>query len=350
MQAVQLSPVASPVFHLPNPDDTLEETERRLRVAQANHMGYPYNLAFATERLQRFRGYLVNNLGDPYAGSHYGVEVCALERQVISWFERLWECDGSDFWGSVGASGTEGNLWAIYLGREALPDAVLLHSDEAHYSIPKAGRVLKMPVRSIPCLTSGAISLTHLQELLRSLDGRPVVLALTCGTTMKGAHDDIQGAIAAMDEVGYYPDRRFIHIDGALNAMVVPFAPSAPPSIRPSFRVSIDSVSTSGHKMVGTPMPCGILISRRTHVARVASAISYLRSNDTTLMGSRNGHAVLSIWDRVTNHGVSGFKSDVATCLSRTERLACELRRRAVPVLRNPLSLTVVFPAPSEEI
>jgi histidine decarboxylase len=313
-------------------------------------MGYPYNLAFRTEGLQRFGGYLINNLGDPYAGSHYGAEVCALERDAISWFERLWECDGSGFWGSIGASGTEGNLWALYLGREALPGAVLLHSDEAHYSIPKAGRILKMDALSIRCSTNGAISLAHLQESLRSLDGRPVVLALTCGTTMKGAHDDIRGAIAALDEAGYDRDRRFIHVDGALNAMVVPFAPAAPPTIRPSFRISIDSLSTSGHKMVGTPMPCGILIARRTHVARVASAISYLRSNDTTLMGSRSGHAVLSIWDRVTRHGVSGFKADVVACLSRAERLVSELRRTGVPVLRNPLSLTVVFPTPSERI
>ena len=42
---------------------------------------------------------------------------------------RLWGCHDLDaYWGSVGASGTEGNLWGIYLGREALPEAVLLHS------------------------------------------------------------------------------------------------------------------------------------------------------------------------------------------------------------------------------
>ncbi len=118
-------------------DDTLGQTEMRIRTAHANHMGYPYNLAFSSEGLQRFSGYLINNLGDPYSGSHYASEVCGLERQVVSWFERLWECDSPAFWGSVGASGTEGNLWALYLGREALPDAILLHSDEAHYSIPR---------------------------------------------------------------------------------------------------------------------------------------------------------------------------------------------------------------------
>lgn len=350
MQAVRSLAERRLVQALDRDNDTLAQAEKRVRIAHANHMGYPYNLAFGTEDLQRFGGFLINNLGDPYAGSHYASEVCDLEREVVSWFESLWECDGDMFWGSVGASGTEGNLWALYLGREALPDAVLVHSQEAHYSIPKAGRILRMETRSVRCTIDGAISLSHLQETLHGLGGRPVVLALTCGTTMKGAHDDIAGAIATMEEAGYGPDRRFIHVDGALNAMVVPFAADAPKSIRPSFRMAIDSLSTSGHKMIGTPMPCGVLLARRTHVARVASAISYLRSNDTTLMGSRNGHAVLAIWNRIVRHGVFGFAADVAGCLSRTERLVSELRGMGVPVQRNPLSLTAVFPAPSEAI
>ena len=53
----------------------------------------------------------------------------------------LWECETpDDYWGSVGASGTEGNLWALYLAREAFPAARLVYSREAHYSIPKAAR------------------------------------------------------------------------------------------------------------------------------------------------------------------------------------------------------------------
>ena len=136
-------------------------------------MGYPYNLAFSSDGLERFGGYLVNNLGDPYAGSHYASEVCDLEREAVAWFERLWECDGDGFWGSVGASGTEGNLWALYLGREALPGAVLLHSDDAHYSIPKAGRILGMETRPVRCSADGAILLSDLADVLALLGGRP---------------------------------------------------------------------------------------------------------------------------------------------------------------------------------
>ena len=317
-------------------DDTLDQVERRLETARENHMGHPYNLAFPAGWLARFSGYLINNHGDPYGGSHYAGEVCALEREVIAWFESLWECEDDAFWGSVGASGTESNLWAIYLGREALAGATLLHADEAHYSIPKAGRILNMATVSLRCTANGAISLAYLRDTLKRLRGRPVVLALSCATAMKGAHDDIQGAILTMDEAGYGSDRRFIHVDGALGAMVLPFVTDAPPSIRPSFRMAIDSLCASGHKMIGTPMPCSVHIARRKHVVRAASVISYLRSNDTTLMGSRNGHAVLAVWDRITSHGVEGYTADIAGCLSRADRFVSALRRLGVPVLRNP--------------
>jgi hypothetical protein len=213
----------------------LDQIEDRLRNGHANHLGYPYNLVGQNAAPPQFADYLVNNLGDPYVGSHYGSEVCDLEREVARWLMDLWGCSThEEYWGSVGASGTEGNLWALYLGREAFPQAPLLHSAEAHYSIPKAARILSMRARSIACEPSGAIDIAALKTTLCSIESPSVILALTCGTTVKGAHDDIGAAIAALDAAGFGPERRFIHVDGALNAMVLPFVEEAPSSLQPA--------------------------------------------------------------------------------------------------------------------
>ena len=327
--------------------DTFRLTAQKMQVAHENHLGYPYNLSFSPGVPDNLWGYLINNLGDPYAGSHYGAEVCDLERAAIRWLMDLWGCHDPDaFWGAIGASGTEGNLWGIYLGREALPDAVLLHSADAHYSIPKAARIQRVPAIEVRSCDNGAIDLNHLAEVIAELRGQPVILALTCGTTMKGAHDDITGAIAVLDTAGYGQDQRYIHVDGALNAMVVPFLPTAPASIQPSFEQAIDSISTSGHKMIGTPMPCGAIICRKEHSDRIARAVAYLRSNDTTLMGSRSGHAVLAIWARLMGHGYDGFAHDALRCTLRAQGLTARLRAAGVEVLCNPHGMTVVFPEP----
>lgn len=328
-----------------------ERTLARVKAAHATHLGYPYNLNFEPGVPASFNNYLINNLGDPYIGSHYASEVCDLEREAISWLMDLWQCENhDDYWGSIGTSGTEGNLWGIYLGREALPDAVLLHSADAHYSIPKAAKIQRIEAISVASNARGEIDLDALSETLLALKNRTVILALTCGTTMKGAHDDIAGVIARLDEVGITQERRYIHVDGALNALVIPYLDAAPDSIRPTFRHAIDSISTSGHKMIGTPMPCGVLIAKRHHVERIASAVAYLRSNDTTLMGSRNGHAVLAIWSRLMAHSHNGYKRDAIICTEKAKGLTKELRRIGVPAYCNPHSLTVVFPQPAEHI
>jgi histidine decarboxylase len=331
--------------------DRLVQTEQRMRAAHQTHLGYPYNLAFGPGVPATLQQFLINNLGDPYVGSHYASEVCALEREAVAWLMRLWGClDLKDYWGTIGASGTEGNIWGIYLGREALPDAVLLHSADAHYSIPKAARIQRIEAVEVASTQGGEIDLAALEAAVAGLNGRPVILALTCGTTMKGAHDDIGGALAVLDAAGLGRDRRYVHVDGALNAMVIPFLKGAPDGIRPSFEMAIDSISTSGHKMIGTPMPCGALVARRVHVDRIARAVAYLRSDDTTLMGSRSGHAVLSIWARFFGHGYGGYAHDALDCSLRAQALADRLRAGGRPVLCNPHSLTVVFDEPAPDI
>jgi histidine decarboxylase len=207
-----------------------------------------------------------------------------------------------------------------------------------------------MEAVAVDCEPGGALDIAAFQRALRAESGRNVIVALTCGTTVKGAHDDIAAAMACLNEAGFDRQRRFVHIDGALNAMVLPFVDEAPAAIQPTFSHGFDSLSTSGHKMIGTPMPCGALVVRRAHVERIASAIAYLRSNDTTLMGSRNGHAVLALWARLIGHGREGFAVDTRRCLVGAARLAASLRSAGVPVLRNSHSLTIVFPQPSEDI
>jgi histidine decarboxylase len=328
-----------------------ERTLARVKAARETHLGYPYNLSFDPGVPASLGNYLINNLGDPYAGSHYASEVCDLEREAVSWLMDLWQCENhDDYWGSIGTSGTEGNLWGIYLGREALPDAVLLHGADAHYSIPKAAKLQRIEAICVVSNARGEIDLDALSQALAALKKRPVIVALTCGTTMKGAHDDVAGVIARIDASGIAKHKRYIHLDGALNAMVIPYIDAAPPAIRPSFRHAIDSISVSGHKMIGTPMPCGVLVAKRCHVERIASAVAYLRSNDTTLMGSRNGHAVLAIWSRFMGHGHDGYRRDADVCATRAHALTNMLKTVGVPACCNPFSLTVVFPQPSEQI
>ncbi len=67
-----------------------------------------------------------------------------------------------------------------------------------------------------------------------------------------------------------------------------------------TFRKPIGSVSVSGHKFVGAPVPCGVVITRFKHVLALSSDVEYLNSRDATIMGSRNGHAPIYLWYTLT--------------------------------------------------
>ena len=265
------------------PQTRFDAIINRMQEAHATHLGYPYNLNGLTAVPEELRGFLINNLGDPYAGSHYASEVCDLEREAVNWLMDLWECGNHDeYWGSIGTSGTEGNFWALYLAREAFPNAKLIHSREAHYSIPKAAKILRMETVCVECDASGAVDLGEFAKAVGQLESEPVIVALTCGTTVKGAHDDIDGVMGSLERAGKGRYQRYVHVDGALNAMVLPFADGVPASIMPSFRHGIDSISTSGHKMIGTPMPCGVLVTKS------GMSNSFLRPSPTCALMTRH--------------------------------------------------------------
>ena len=85
-------------------NQAFERAEIRLRVARSNHLGYPYNLVSTSVIPSTFGDYLINNLGDPYTGSHYGSEVCDLEREAVARLMELWQCeDPKAYWEPMAA-------------------------------------------------------------------------------------------------------------------------------------------------------------------------------------------------------------------------------------------------------
>ena len=54
-----------------------------------------------------------------------------------------------------------------------------------------------------------------------------------------------------------------------------------------NFADGCDSLSISGHKFIGSPLPCGIVVAKKSNVDLIARAIEYVGALDTTITGSR---------------------------------------------------------------
>jgi histidine decarboxylase len=141
-----------------------------------------------------------------------------------------------------------------------------------------------------------------------------------------------------LKECGFTEDRFFIHCDGALFGMMMPFLKQAP---MVTFRKPIGSVSVSGHKFVGAPVPCGVVITRFKYVMALSSDVEYLNSRDATIMGSRNGHAPIYLWYTLTRKGYEGMRADVEKCMRNAHVLKDMLESAGVRTMLNELSNTV---------
>ena len=334
----------------------ISEYAEHLAERTQHHLGYPYNLDFNFTELEQVQRFSVNNLGDPFVESNYGVHSRKFEIGVLEWFAGVWEIPTAEMWGYVTNCGTEGNLHGVLTGREVFPTGVLYCSKATHYSVPKAARMFRMPLSLIDENDNGEMDIDHLRACLleNKAKGLPAIINVNIGTTVKGAVDDLDGVFAALEATGYARDEYYIHIDGALFGLMLPFVDSEGNATgdqicRLSFKTNIDSVSVSGHKFVGAPVPCGVIITRKKHILKVSSDIEYLNSKDATIMGSRNGHAALYLWYAIQKKGLQGFKHDTVECIRKARALKDMLQEAGVQhAFLNRLSTTVVFQRPAD--
>ena len=308
-------------------------------------VGYPCNADFDYSALLPFMAYVANNVGDPFHDSNYQINTHEIEREVIGFFADVMGLPRDLAWGYVTSGGTEGNMYGLYMGREMFPDGVFYFSQDTHYSVVKILRVLKARNIMIKSLDNGEIDYDDLHETIRINRDSPAIVMANIGTTMKGAVDDIGKVREILDDLAVV--NRYVHADAALSGMILPFVDEPPPF---GFDAGVDSVAVSGHKMIGSPVPCGVALTKREYVARIARSIEYVGVLDTTLAGSRNALTPLIMWYALQKYGMDGFREMVSECLAVAEYAVAHFNDRGIPAWRNENSITVVFPKPSDYV
>ena len=308
-------------------------------------LGYPCNGIFDYSPLYRFLQYSINNVGDPYLPSNYHLNTHDFEREVLGIFQQLTRASEGTTWGYVTNGGTEGNHYGLFLARELLPDGMVYYSQDAHYSIDKILRCLNLQSIMIRSQPDGSMDLDDLRETLRiHRDVSPIICA-TVGTTMKGAVDDIVGIREIFRDLAVH--RHYLHVDAALGGMILPFIDNPPPW---NFLSGIDSISISGHKMIGSPLPCGVVLAKKRNVDRIAQSVEYIGTLDTTLSGSRNAITPLFLWYAFHTIGIDGFKKIIPNCLTMADYAIVRLNKLDYHAWRHPYSNTVVFDRPSSSV
>ena len=326
-------------------DERIQAVLSEFKLLSPFAAGYPVNQSFDYSELYPLLAFSANNVGDPFRHSRYQSNTHETEREVVLAMAKLARLPAEEAWGYVTSGGTEGNMYGIYVGREMLGDPVAYFSEDTHYSVRKILHVLKVRNFMIRSLDNGEIDYDDLRESIRSNSQAPALVIANIGTTMKGAVDDLDRIRAIIDDAA--PPRAYIHADAALSGMILPFVDDPQPF---GFDSGIDSFAVSGHKLIGSPLPCGVVLTRKAYTARIGRAIEYVGVLDTTLSGSRSAFAPMIIWYGLTRHGADGFRQVVAGMLDTAEYAVQRFNANGIPAWRAKNSPIVVFPRPSEKV
>jgi histidine decarboxylase len=236
-------------------------------------------------------------------------------------------------------------MYGLYVARELFPEGICYFSEDTHYSVAKVLRLQHTRNIMLKSQPNGELDYADLAATLRIHRDVPPIIFANIGTTMKGAMDNLATIRAVLDDLAI--TNAYIHADAALSGMILPFVEKPQPW---DFAAGADSISISGHKMLGSPLPSGIVLARKAHVDRIARSIEYIGALDTTIAGSRSAMGPLFLWYRLRTLGHDGITAMVRRSLDRAAYAVTRLRERGIDAWRHKNSVTVVFPRPPDEV
>ncbi|WP_255431086.1 histidine decarboxylase [Pedobacter sp. N36a] len=283
----------------------------KLAEARAKHfIGYPIAQDFDYSELYPLLKLPLNNVGDPWVESTYDLNSRSLELEVLEFFAELFHAPANNWWGYVTNGGSEGNLYGLYVARELYPNGIVYYSEATHYSVQKNIQLLNLRSIVIRTQKNGEMDYEDLNAMVQMHRDQPVIILANIGTTMMEAKDDLQRIQQILRRQAI--KNHYIHCDAALAGTY-----SALLDLKPGFDFNhgTDSMAISGHKFIGSPIPCGLVLVKKNYKDRIGKAIPYIGTVDTTITGSRNGHSPIFIWYALKKLGKEGLKQRALECL-----------------------------------
>jgi len=292
---------------------------------------------------------IVNNAGDPFNNTDPSLNALDFEREVIEFFGPLYGFDPDDLWGIVTFSGTDGNNHGIYFGSKYLEKKtqqkpVVYVSEAAHYSNMRLADLQNLDLIIVPADEHGCMIPEEFEKLL--VKDRPALMVFAVGTTFKGGIDDQDALNAILDK---YPIEVYRHVDAALFGGFLPYTEHrdiVDRTVHP-----FDSIAISGHKFFGMDEPAGLFITTmEIKENQNPYSVTYLNGSMPMINCSRSAMAPLKFWWLIRHIGIEGFTEQAAGMLERAAWLKDELDTLGWQAWLEPMSNTVYFTRPPQEI
>ena len=287
-----------------------------------------------------------------------GVQVL-IEREVL---RRMCTMAGmTEGEGVIAPGGSISNLMGMMLARntavakarsEGLPGTRLLvyTSEASHYSVRKAAGVLGIGrdnVRKVPIDHGGRMRPDALAAMIdedRAAGALPVMINATACTTVLGAFDPLPELADLAEKTGVW-----LHVDAAYGGSIL-LSPQHRHHLEGTARA--DSLTWDAHKLLGVPLTCSALLTRRAGVCteHLDEPASYLFQDDAfydpgrgSLQCARRNDA-LKLWLSWKHHGDEGFARRIDTLFALAQHAAARIEAEPrCRLVRTPASVNVCF-------
>jgi glutamate/tyrosine decarboxylase-like PLP-dependent enzyme len=206
--------------------------------------------------------------------------------------------------GHLTSGGTVANLEALWvsgrLAAEAGKSALVLCSEQAHYTHTRISSVLGLRCETVACDDRGRIDVAALESKLREARDAFVTVVVTFGATATGAVDPLHEILQLRLQYGFR-----IHVDAAYGGYFV-LAGSLDSDAQAAANaiVNADSLVIDPHKHGMQPYGCGCVLFRDPAMGRFYKhdspytyfSSSQLHLGEITLECSRAGAAAVALW------------------------------------------------------
>lgn len=289
----------------------------------------PHPLALEAQRL-----FASANLGDP--GHFPGAR--KIEEDYHRILLRLAGAPSSVGVAQTTSGGSEANILALAMLREATGKDEIVIPRTGHFSFEKAAKFMRMRLKIAEVDNRYRV----LPESVESLIGpRTAGIVAIAGTTQVGSLDPIPeiGRIARKHAVR-------LHVDAAFGGYVLPFLK---PSVPFGFDVpGVTSVTLDSHKMgMGTLGAGALLVRDARELDLLAVETPYLSTRrQRGILGTRSAAPVAAAWALWEALGTNGYKKIVDGCVKTTHHLEDMLARDEIRPLIPPELNIVAIPTP----
>ena len=262
-----------------------------------------------------------------------------IERELISiCAEDILKGDVSKQDGYVASGGTEANMQAIWIYRNyfirersaSLEEICIICSEDSHYSMDKSSNVLCIDIRKVPLTDESRIpqkaSIKNVIAQAIADEKKYFIVVSNMMTTMFGSVEFK------------------MHIDGAYGGFYYPFA-NEENSMNFS-NPNITSITLDAHKMAQAPYGTGLFLIKKGYMQYAnTQQASYVKGEDSTLIGSRSGANAVAVWMILSKNGPNEWHEKVYILQKRTQWICDRLEEMGMRYYRNQHSNIVTIDA-----